>query len=72
MPRNQEKNKFNEENAHNFRLYIQKGRYKKVMIGQCQHLNPSKRESLLNILNKFEYFFDVIYARGIPPQGTWN
>ena len=35
------------------------------MTGKCQHLIPSKQESLLNLFKRFEYFFDGTL-------GTWN
>ena len=35
-----------------------KADFKKVMTEQYQHLRPSKRESILNLLTIFEDFFD--------------
>ena len=37
----------------------------KVTTEQCQHLSPIERESLLDLLNKFEDLFDG-------NLGTWN
>ena len=37
----------------------------KFMTEQCQHLSPSKWESLLDLLKTFEYLFDETL-------GKWN